>query len=272
MKRLLPLTLALLCALFIAGCIDYEETLELNADGSGTMAMHVTVFKKYFEAMTNMMGAPADSSQDSAMFKLFTREDMEKKIKEHNSTVKLLDFKEQLTDSTVVYDLKYSFKNLPEMLQISGQMGKNEMMEEPGSEMAAEPTEPKITFSKDKSGQWQYTRGFEAAEMGEMMMPAEDSTKAESANVDTAKSTDSLGQPLVEAVDTMMAAMGSMMTGMKDMMMQAFADRKMRMTVKFPGTVATSNATSTTGNTAVWEYKFTDMAKAPKQLQATIKP
>jgi hypothetical protein len=33
-----------------------------------------------------------------------------------------------------------------------------------------------------------------------------------------------------------------------------------------------SNATSTNGNTAVWEYKFTDMAKAPKQLQATIKP
>jgi hypothetical protein len=93
MKRFLPLTLALLCALFIAGCIDYEETLELNADGSGTMAMHVTVFKKYFDAMSEMMGSPADSVKDSAIFKLFTREDMEKKIKEHKSTVKLLDFK-----------------------------------------------------------------------------------------------------------------------------------------------------------------------------------
>jgi hypothetical protein len=56
------------------------------------------------------------------------------------------------------------------------------------------------------------------------------------------------------------------------MMEKAFADRKMRMTVKFPGTVVTSNATSKSGNTAVWEYKFTDMAKAPKQLEATIKP
>jgi hypothetical protein len=70
----------------------------------------------------------------------------------------------------------------------------------------------------------------------------------------------------------MMAAMGSMMTGMADMMTKAFANHKMRMTVKFPGTVVQSNATSTNGNTAVWEYKFTDMAKAPKQLQATIKP
>jgi hypothetical protein len=278
MKRFLPLTLALLCALFIAGCIDYEETLELNADGSGTMAMNVTIYKKYFDAMSEMMGSlSADSVKDSAMFKLFTREDMEKKIKEHKSTVKLLDFKEQLTDSTVVYNLKYSFKDLQEMLKISGQMGKNEMMGGAGSESvseeASEPAaKPEITFSKDKSGQWQYARGFEAAEMGEMMLPSEDSTKPQEASLDTVKTVDSLGKPLAEAVDTLMEQMGSAMAGMKDMMMKAFADRKMRMTVKFPGTVMTSNATSTNGNTAVWEYKFTDMAKAPKQLQATIKP
>jgi uncharacterized lipoprotein YehR (DUF1307 family) len=278
MKRFLPLTLALLCALFIAGCIDYEETLELNADGSGTMAMHVTIYKKYFEAMSAMTGSSsADSVQDSAMFKLFTREDMEAKIKEHKSTVKLLNFKEQLTDSTVVYDLKYAFNDLQEMLRISGQMGKNEMMGGPGSEsvseQAGEPNgKPEITFRKEKSGQWQYTRGFAAAEMGEMMLPAEDSAKPQKANLDTAKSTDSLAEPLTEAIDTTMAQMGSVMAGMKEMMEKAFADRKMRMTVKFPGTVVTSNATSKSGNTAVWEYKFTDMAKAPKQLEATIKP
>ena len=104
------------------------------------------------------------------------------------------------------------------------------------------------------------------------MPPAEDSTKTESASLDTAESADSLVEPLVEAIDTMMAQMGTMMTGMADMMTKAFKNHKMRMTVKFPGKVVESNATSTNGNTAVWEYKFTDMAKAPKQLQATIKP
>jgi uncharacterized lipoprotein YehR (DUF1307 family) len=278
MKRFLPLTLALLCALFIAGCIDYEETLELNADGSGTMGMHLAVYIKEIAAIDEMMGSHSeDSTQDSATFTLFTREDLEKKLKEHKSTVKLVDFKEQQTDSTVVYDIKYAFKDLQEMLQISGQMGKNEMMGEMGgesvSEQASEPKgKPEITFSKDKSGQWQYARGFEASSMGEMMMPAEDSTKPERANLDTANSADSLAEPLVEAVDTVMEQMGSMVTGMKDMMTKAFANHKMRMTAKFPGTVVKSNATSTNGNTAVWEYKFIDMAKAPKQLQATIKP
>lgn len=270
MKRFLPLMLALLCALLIAGCIDYEETLELKADGSGTMAMHLTVYKKYFEVMSEMMASfSADSVQDSSMFKLFTRKDLEKKLKERKSTVKLLDFKEQMTESTVVYDLKYSFKDLQEMIEISGQMGKNEMMGGSGSEPTSKS---EITFRQDKSGQWQYARGFEAADMGEMIQPEEDTSEPESASLDTAGSADSLAEPLAEAFDTAMAQMGSLMTGMTEMMTKAFANHKMRMTVKFPGTVVKSNATSTNGNTAVWEYKFTDLTKAPKQLQATIKP
>ncbi len=274
MKRFLPMTLALLCALLIAGCIDYEETLELNADGSGTMAMHLAVYIKDIAAIDEMMGSYSeDSTQDTATFTLFTREDLEKKLKESKSTVKLLDFKEQRSESTLVYDFKYSFKDLQEMLEISEQMGKNEMMGGSGSELGSEPeSEPEITFRKDKSGQWQYARKFEAASMGEMMPVAEDSTKPENPSLDSAESVDSLVEPLVEAVDTMMAQMGSMMTGMADMMTKAFANHKMRMTVKFPGTVVESNATSTNGNMAVWEYKFTDMAKAPKQFQATIKP
>ncbi|TFH65925.1 MAG: hypothetical protein E4G91_00625 [Candidatus Zixiibacteriota bacterium] len=274
MKRFLPLTMALLCALFIAGCIDYEETLELNADGTGTMAMHLAVYIKEIEAIDEMMGSYSeDSTQDTATITLFTREDLEKNLKERKSTVKLLDFKEQRSESTLVYDFKYAFTNLQEMLEISEQMGKNEMMGESGSEPGGEPeSAPEITFRKDKSGQWQYARGFQAAEMGGMMPAAEDTTKPESPSLDSAESTDSLVEPLTEVVDTMMAAMGSMMTGMTEMMTKAFADHKMRMTVKFPGTVVQSNATSTNGNTAVWEYKFADFAKAPKQLQATIKP
>lgn len=274
MKRFLPLTMALLCALFIAGCIDYEETLELNADGSGTMAMHLAVYIKDIAAIDEMMGSYSeDSTQDTATISLFTREDLEKKLKERKSTIKLLDFKEQRSESTLVYDFKYAFSDLQEMLEISEQMGKNEMMGEPGSEPGSEPSsESEITFSKDKSGQWQFARGFQAASMGGMMPVAEESSLPEDSSLDSAKSGDSLLEPLAEVVDTMMAAMGSMMTGMADMMTKAFANHKMRMTVKFPGTVVQSNATSTNGNTAVWEYKFTDMAKAPKQLQATIKP
>ena len=81
MTRFLILLLALLLALFVAGCIDYDEVLELNADGSGTLAMHVVIYKHSFEAFSRMMSSfGADSSQasaaaiDSAMFSMFKRE------------------------------------------------------------------------------------------------------------------------------------------------------------------------------------------------------
>jgi hypothetical protein len=278
MKRFLPLILALLCALFIAGCIDYEETLELNADGSGTMAMHLTVYIKDINAIDEMMGSYSeDSTQDTATITLFTREDLEQKLKERKSTVKLLDFKEQRSESTLVYDFKYAFTDLREMMQISDQMGKNEKMGEPGSESVSELgnepiVEPEITFSKDKSGEWQFVRGFEGSSMGQMMPMEEEQSIPESTSLDTAESVDSLVEPFMEAVDTTMEQMGSMMSGMTEMMSKIFANHKMRITTKFPGTVVESNATSTNGNTAVWEYKFIDMAKAPKQLKATIKP
>ncbi len=270
MKRMLFLTLALLCAMVIAGCIDYDETLELNADGSGTMTTHFSIYKKAFEALAAMgEPVPEDSAQGESLFPVIERANIEEKLKNYKGNVQLLDFKQTENDSVLSYDIKYSFKNLQDMLEISENLGKDDVRDE----ASAEPSStPKITFDKDESGQWQYTRGFQAAEMGEMIMPTEDSSTQESAVTSSTEAVDSTAEPMAQALDTAMSQMGTMMTSMADMMSQAFGDHKVRMTVKFPGTVAESNATSVKGNTAVWEYKFIDMAKAPKQLKATIKP
>ena len=274
MTRFLILLLALLLALLVAGCIDYDEVLELNADGSGTLSMHLVIYKHSFEAFSQMMSSfGADSSQessgaiDSAMFSMFKREDLEKKLKESKSGVKLLDFKEQRTDSTVIYDIRYAFNDIKEMLAISDNMGKEAMMGEPA-------TGPEVIFSKDKSGSWHYTREFAASSLGDMMQSEPDTSTVaiQSPHSETNKPDDSFSVAMTQSFDTATAQMGSLMTGMAGMMTQAFANRTMRMTVKFPGTVVESNATKTSGNMTVWEYKFTDLSKAPKQLQAVIKP
>jgi hypothetical protein len=267
MKRFFALFLALSTALLIAGCFDYDEVLELNADGSGTLALHLVVYKHYFEEISDMMSAMSeDSTEDSSMFTLFKREDLEKELAKRKSTVKLIDFKEQVTDSTVVYDVKYAFTDLQEMMAISEEMGRQDMM-------AEEPTStPKVAFAKDKAGLWRFSREFEGSAMSSMMPGAEDTAAVEPPSLDTTEATDSLSAAFAEGVDTMMGQMGSMMTGMVGMMTKAFGDHRMRMTVKFPGTVTESNATKISGNTAIWEYKFVDMGKAPKQLEAVIKP
>lgn len=266
MIRFLMLFLALTLTIFIAGCIDYDEALELNADGSGTMALHLTLYKHSFEAFTKMMSAfSEDTTTDTSMFKLFTREDLEKDLKDRKGGVKLLDFKEQQTDSTVIYDIKYSFKDLKEMMAINEEMGKKEMVGESGSV-------PEVAFSKDKSGLWRFSREFQGASLGEMMPGEADTTTAETPPPDTTVAKDSLAESFAQGIDSAMSQMGSMMTGMAEMMKQSFANHRMRLTAKFPGTVVESNATSVNGNTTTWEYKFTDMAKAPKKLEAVIKP
>lgn len=270
MKRVLIFGLTMLTALLVAGCIDYDEVLEINADGSGTMAMHVVVHKHYFEAIEAMMSSMApDSSDSSNMFALFTRADIEQRLKEQKSSVKLVDFKETQNDSTATYDLKFSYTDLQEMMRFNQRMGSSDMMGD-------EPKEPELTFKQVKAGQWQFTRGFQGAEMGDMLdIPTEpneaeaDSTPVE--EPDSSAVEDSLSQGLAEMVDSSMAQMGTMMTGMTEMMAKAFGEHKIRMTVKFPGTVTETNATSKSGNSATWEYKFTELNKAPSQLQATIK-
>jgi hypothetical protein len=273
MKRFLIFALTMLMALTVAGCIDYDEILELNADGSGTMSMHVVVYKHYFEAIDAMMSSFApDSSADSTSstaastgpFTLITRADIEKRLKERKSSVKLLDFQEKQNDSTATYDMKFSFKNLSEMIAVNEQMGSSDMTGE-------EEPAPEVSFVQDKAGLWQFSRGFQGASMGEMVAPPQEATDQDVPTGDSTETTDSLTDQIEEVVDSSMEQMGSMMNGMSEMMAKAFGDRKMRLTVKFPGTVTETNATSKSGNTAVWEYKFADLTKAPKQLQATVK-
>jgi len=280
MRRLLLGGLIFAMALVVVGCIDYAETLELNADGTGTMTTRMVMHKKYFEELASL-GQMSDSANADDMFTFVKREDIEKKVKTTNGKVKLLDFKETTTDSTVAYDMKFSFTDLQEMLQVSGNLGN-------GEEMAAPAVKREVKFVKQASGDWLFTRDFADTAASQMMQspeptePVESEEPAESGEVsesfegsdepDTAAGEyesvevmDSLGQAMGDAVNDM----GDMMT---TMMETAFAGRKIVLTVKFPGQIVETNATRTEGKAAIWEFSFVELMKAPPQLRALVKP
>ena len=58
--------LILLCAALIAGCINYEENISLNADGSGTVLMHYSVAQQLY-AMMQMGDASAEQGKEDEM-------------------------------------------------------------------------------------------------------------------------------------------------------------------------------------------------------------
>lgn len=280
MRRMLLGGLIIAMALAVLGCIDYAETLELNADGTGTMTTHMVMHKKYFEELASL-GQMSDSASAADMFTFVKREDIEKKVKTTKGKVKLLDFKETTTDSTVAYDMKFSFTDLQEMLQVSGNMGD-------GEEMAAPAVKREVKFAKQASGNWLFTRDFadsaaaqmmqtpepgevddseEAAESEELTESFEGSDEPDRADdvYESMEVMDSLGEAMGDAVNDM----GEMMT---TMMETAFAGRKIILTVKFPGQIVETNATRTEGNAAIWEYSFVELMKAPPQLRALVKP
>ncbi len=260
MKKITGFLLVLLAAALIGGCIDYTEILELNADGSGTMSMQVVVHKKFFDAFDQMMGSVPDTSvkSDSNDYGMFKREDIEKQIADSKLKIKLVDFTQQNTDSTLISNVKFSFTDFSDMMKMSQQMGKAEVPEE-------ESPKKKVTFLKSTDGLWNYARDFQDSSMN-MMMEGLSDTSALSAQNPTAEgdsTTDSLAQGFGNA-------MAEMSKTMAKMMVSAFSDCHMRMAVKFPGKIVKTNATKVEGNTAIWEYKLNEIPKAPKQLEASV--
>lgn len=255
MRKTLVLILIFAAALLAAGCFDYSERMELNADGSGILHQHMVLSKGSLDGMMQMFGgASSDSSVseevDSTMKSIYRREDIERRIANFEG-VKLIDFVETQNDSESIYDIKYSFTSLDEIMTVTSDMnsGGNGMMDGRNHKKEA-------SFVKEKTGNWKFTRDFSDSAMGSFLdMPAEP--------VPDEEVTDSL------AVEDPMADMARMMQAM---MIQALGNHSVKLTVKFPGTIAESNATKVEGSEATWEYKFIDMGKAPRTIEAVIKP
>ena len=257
MTKILKLSLVVLLAISAAGCFDYAERLELNADGSGIINQHMVLYKEGLQGMMQMLqGFNEDSTgsaSDSSSFKFIKRADIEARLAGSNGKLKLLDFKESQTDSTAIYDIKVSFTDMAELSKFSSGWSNSNMM--PGN-----PEVKDITFAKNKSGGWDFTRDIgdsASANLGgldpDMSIEVTDSTAQ----------TDSLMEP------NPFTDMGNMM---REMMAQAFANHSVKLTVKFPGEVAESNAAIISGNEATWDLKMVEITKHPMKLTAAIRP
>ncbi len=169
MGKIARLILAFAVAFVAAGCFDYAERMEFNADGSGTLHQHMVLYKGGFTGLMEMMGEMVpDSVQDSSMFTFIKRADIEKKL-ENTKGVKLIDFKESQNDSTATYDIKYSFTDIEEMMSVTANMGGDEMMEGMVPKKGA-------LFEKEATGNWKFSRDFGDSSMENFLNPPAEPT------------------------------------------------------------------------------------------------
>jgi hypothetical protein len=106
MKRVLS-ALGLAMLLIFAGCFDYEETLVLNKDGSGSIQMHYAVDKSYLNQMKDMyeqMAAdmPELEIPDDPGETMFNEEHIRQTLAEEQANVTLDHYRISETETSKV--------------------------------------------------------------------------------------------------------------------------------------------------------------------------
>lgn len=262
MKRII-LALFVVATMMIAGCIDYSETITLNADGSGSIKFHYGIDKAMMQQMDSLSSSLGDAGAVPGGMDedIWTKEEIETSLKKEHPGIKLVDYREFENDDWKIWEIEFTFDNLALFEVFSTVM--DEATED------AKQSEADRTYVRQDDGLFLFTHRFHAADNSDMMAPPVDFSDFDMPGI-TDESEDqyadeSFGEDSetdVEYDDTTdyeqgIEELGDAMTGLAEgmgSMMSSIGKAKVRISVTFPGEIIETNATNTDGNTATWEY------------------
>lgn len=272
MKKRIIFLLAF-CLLLMAGCFDYEQTMVLNKDGSGTVKVHYAVGKVYLEQIKQMSEAMAEQSGGSTQPKdpagtMFSKSEIEETLKARNAGIKMLAYETSETDESRVWDMEFSFDDVNKLDALFDALS-------PDDEEYSPPADTEAIYTRQPNGTWLFSQPFidkdiEGEEVDEYGY--EDSEDYYDENYEE-EYADEYNDDDISDLDMKEAAeaIENWSEEMKKLV-ESMANRKIRITVDFPGDILESNATSTAGNSATWEYSIEETQDAPEKLRAVIKP
>lgn len=272
MKRVLTLFAAAML-LLAAGCMDYDETIEIKKNGSGRIEMRMAMDTEALEEMKAMAGAfgaedqsPGDISED----------EIRKQLKESGSKAKLQKYKEYEKGGDTVWEIVFTFEDPSDLSGV-------------GMGMDGGMSNAPFTWNKQSDGSWLFTRLLSPAAPGDMpgigSQSGEEPEEFDMKEFDPEMMAEQM-KKLQEAMAQMEEGgdMGAFMQNMEKLgenmekkeaeLKKASENRRFRFEVKFPGKIVDSNATEVKGETAIWIYRFEDMAGPggpAGQLTATIR-
>jgi len=281
--------------LLIAGCIDYEETLTLNADGSGTLKIHYGI-EKAMMAQLDSMGQGFESEEESSESEdreVWTKGEIEEALAGTDGSVKLLSYSESEDEQWKNVDMEFSFENLADFQSIATQL---ELTEEMNPESAEQ-----WSYEKQPDGMWLFKRSFgeDSGEAGFDYSPSGETDEAYDPEA-MAKAMEEMKEAMKDMEDDDESSEDGDMEEMHggdadpdaemdveidmEQMMEGFAagmqamsegmkNAKLRIEVTFPGEIVESNATEVKGNTAIWEYagEALMMGGGPPEITAKVR-
>ena len=104
MRRILLLVAAAVALFTVSGCIDYEEVLTLNTDGSGTVEIHLVMDKTFMnemQAMAEQFGGEPEGSSPAE--EICSEEEMRAALEKMGSGLEIISYRESETEETLTY-------------------------------------------------------------------------------------------------------------------------------------------------------------------------
>lgn len=260
---------------FLVGCFDYEETLEFNADGSGTMITHyeldnknIDQMKTMYEEMAKMMPDADISTNVDEMF--FNKQKIEETLDSANNGIKLVAYETSVNDKSHVWDMKFSFDDINKTYLVYDAVSPDNEENYTEEEIIEEDHQ---LLSKQADGTLLFLRPLddpgleeETSEYGS----EEDYSYDDDYSDDNADDSDS-DEEKSEMGDEIEEGVSEMEKGFNEYA-EDMLNHKIIFHVKFPGKIIESNAHSVDGNTATWEYKFEELENTNMEQRAVIQP
>ncbi|MFQ5453841.1 MAG: hypothetical protein ACE5D6_06605 [Candidatus Zixiibacteriota bacterium] len=278
MKKL-KVVLLLVLLVFITGCFDYEEVLEINENGSGTVQMHYTFDKAYLQQYQTMIEKISEQTGENTKPEpmgetMFSKGKIEESLKLGQSGIKMLFYEFSETDKAQIWDMKFAFTDLNNLDELGAVLF-------PDEEDESDTGESVSIMTKQSDGTWLFVRslnddrdnvstGSENSQDYSMYDDEEENYPEEEVTYPEDLDLSELGM-MGDSMQELMAGLSQMTEQMKQMEKDA-AKHKISFTVKFPGKILETNATSTNGTTAVWEYNLKQMSENTPPMRAVIAP
>lgn len=248
MKRSGVVAAALAVFALFFGCVDYDERMTLNKDGSGRVEIRMAVDKESYETLRSM---GEEFGRTSSPLQELDRADVERKLKERNSKAKLERYSESEKGGDRVWEIAFTFESMDDLVDI-------------GYALDEKNTEAPFTFEKVAGGGWLYRRDLEqegedaaaSYSMDEGIVEIPGMGEIDPQNFDPSQL-----QAQMEEMMKNMENLQAQMEKQQAKIEQESTTRRIRFSVDFPGDVVESNATEVKGKTAVWEYRFDDIEK-----------
>jgi len=240
--------LAPVLLMFMAGCLDYDENMTLNKDGSGTVRLQFAVDHDYLKQLLEVSSLMTEQSEKGGESSdmddlLFSRSKIEENLKLSDAGIKLISYKTSETAKSHVWDMDFSFADVNKIDALADALSA-------GAEAYNPSTDTDPVYAARDDGSWLFSQSF---------METEDEDEADESESD---------EPEIDDTGTTAERWSLEMKTM----MAGTSNHTIRIAIEFPGKIIETNATSFKGSSATWEYNMGKLQDAPEELRAVIKP